>query len=253
MMAKVDVMNLGPGKVFHLFRSLEESTYPEIVGIGAGKTIGMVIPNIDPAVRENLRLQTECNSIAVLTGCIGAATHYFCADEASKLCNVEYAESYLARDTLGAAAHAGTIIMGAKDVSDARRAVELTLSFFDKYWRNQYFNDVGHLEIQYTANAGHILAKTLGAEVGKPWAMLCGSPFAVGMLMADYAVKTADVEVLDMGTPDHGSSHSNECTLYIKGEASAVEQAVKIGTEVGVNTLKLMGGPVHREGTDIWL
>ena len=252
-MAKVDAMNLGPGKVFHLFKSLEESKYAEIVGLGAGKTIGIVIPSLDSEISKYLHLKTQYNSIAVLTGCIGAATHYFCADEASKLCNVEYAESYLARDTLGAAAHAGTIILGAKDVSDARRAVELTLSLFDKYWRNQYFNDVGHLEIQYTANAGHVLANTLGAEVGKPWAMLCGSPFAIGMLMADYAVKTADVRVLDMGTPDHGSSHSNECTLYITGETSAVEQAVKVGTEVGVTALKLMGGPVHREGTDIWL
>ena len=46
--------------------------------------------------------------------------------------------------------------------------------------------------------------------VGQAFGFLCGSPAAIGLVMADRAMKAADVEIVKYMTPSIGTSHSNE-------------------------------------------
>lgn len=63
------------------------------------------------------------------------------------------------RDTEGGAGHGCLVVFGAEDVSDARRAVEVALSFVGKHFGDVYGNSAGHLEFQYTARASYWLQR----------------------------------------------------------------------------------------------
>ena len=96
-------------------------TTNEFIGTAAGHTIGMVIPNIDPEVRTFLKIPEQYSSLGILTSRTGAAAQAFSVDEAAKACNVELLIFELPRDTEGYSGHGNLIVLGAYDVSDARR------------------------------------------------------------------------------------------------------------------------------------
>ena len=103
------------------------TTTNEFIGTAAGHTIGMVIPNIDPEVRTLLKIPEQYSSLGILTSRTGAAAQAFSVDEAAKACNVELLIFELPRDTEGYSGHGNLIVLGAYDVSDARRAVEVNV------------------------------------------------------------------------------------------------------------------------------
>ncbi len=55
---------------------------------------------------------------------------------------------------------------------------------------------------------------------------IVGAPASVGVLMADTALKSANVEVVAYSSPAHGTSFSNEAILVISGDSGAVRRAV---------------------------
>lgn len=55
---------------------------------------------------------------------------------------------------------------------------------------------------------------------------MAGSPAAIGLVMADTAMKASAVNIACYMTPSIGTSHSNEVILGISGDASAVKAAV---------------------------
>ncbi|VEB85607.1 propanediol utilization protein PduB [Citrobacter koseri] len=65
--------------------------------------------------------------------------------------------------------------------------------------------------------------------------MIVGAPASVGVLMADTALKSANVEVVAYSSPAHGTSFSNEAILVISGDSGAVRQAVISAREIGKN------------------
>ena len=132
-------------------------TTNEFIGTAAGHTIGMVIPNIDPEVRTLLKIPEQYSSLGILTSRTGAAAQAFSVDEAAKACNVELLIFELPRDTEGYSGHGNLIVLGAYDVSDARRAVEVALTLIDEKAERIYINEVGHMEMHVTANAGPVL------------------------------------------------------------------------------------------------
>jgi len=161
-------------------------------------------------------------------------------DEAVKATNTEIISVELPRDTKGGAGHGSLIYIGAEDVSDARRAVEIALQAVPKYFGDVYGNDAGHLEFQYTARASYCLEKALGAPVGRAFGMTCAGPAAIGTVLADVAVKAANVEVVGYTSPGAGS-HSNEVILTFTGDSGAVRQAVKAAIEAGKKMLGVLG------------
>ena len=78
---------------------------------------------------------------------------------------------------------------------------------------------------------------------------LCGSPAAIGLVMADRALKSADVEIVSYMTPSIGTSHSNEVILAVTGDASAVKEAVLTAREIGLQLLISMGSYPEIPGT----
>ena len=68
------------------------------------------------------------------------------------------------------------------------------------------------------------------------------------MVMADLAVKSADVESAKYMTPNEGTSHTNEVIVALSGETSAVKTAVLTAREAGLALLGSMEGEVKSLG-----
>ncbi len=216
----------------------------EFVGVSEfGETQGIVIANLDQAIHQIMGFDKKYRSIGVIGARTGAGPQLMAADEAIKATNTEILKVELPRDTKGGAGHGCLIVFGAEDVSDARRAVEVTLDNVPKFFGDVHANDTGYLELQYTARASKCLSTVFGAPEGKAFGLILGAPAVIGMLMIDAAVKSADVDVLDYGSPAHGTSMTNEVFITISGDSGAVRQAVIAGREVGKPLLAAWGQP----------
>jgi microcompartment protein PduB len=215
----------------------------EFVGAGMGDTQGIVIANLDPMIHKLIGFDPKYRSIGVIGGRTGAVPHLMAADEAIKATNTEIIMVEMPRDTKGGAGHGNLIVFGAEDVSDARRAVEVTLECLPKYFGDVYANDAGYTENQYTARASKVLKYALGAPEGRAFGLILGAPAVIGMLMIDTAVKAADVEVLGFASPKKNTSLTNEVFIWVTGDSGAVRQAVIAGREVGNKLLGAWGQP----------
>ena len=215
----------------------------EFVGVNPiGDTIGLVIANVDQQVLDAMKLEKSYRSIGVVGARTGAGPHIMAADEAVKATNTEIVKIELPRDTKGGAGHGSLIIFGGEDVSDVRRAVEVTLKEVDRTFGDVYANDAGHIELQYTARASYACQTAFGAEYGRAFGLIVGAPAAIGVVMADTAVKAANVTVVGYASPGNGgTSHSNEAILFISGDSGAVRQSVISAREGGLALLGSMG------------
>ena len=191
----------------------------EFVGTTVLDTIGLVIAGIDPSLLEKMELKKPYRSLGLISSRTGAAGQINAADEAVKSTNTEIVSIELPRDTKGWGGHGCFIVIGGDNVSDVRRAVEIT----------------------YSACADEALHLAFDAPVGRPFGFFCGSPAAIGLVMADNAVKASPVEVVKYMTPDRGTSHSNEVIAAVTGDAEAVKKAVLTAREVGLQLLVSMG------------
>jgi Ethanolamine utilization protein len=210
----------------------------EFVGTAIGSTIGLVIANLDHQVHEQLKIDKKYRSIGIIGDRTGAGPQIFAADEAVKATNSEIVLIELPRDTQGGAGHGSLIIFGAEDVSDVRRAVEVALREVERTFGDVYGNTAGHLEFQYTARASYALNKAFGAPVGKSFGLTVGAPAAIGVVLADTAVKAATVDVVGCSTPGNGgTSFSNEVILTFSGDSGAVKQAIIAARDVGKQLL----------------
>jgi microcompartment protein PduB len=213
----------------------------EFVGINPiGDTIGLVIANLDPDIHKLFGIDPKYRSIGIIGDRTGAGPHIFAADEAVKATNTEILKIELPRDTQGGAGHGSLIIFGAVDVSDAKRAVEVCLEDVTRTFGDVYGNSAGHLEFQYTARASYALNKAFGAPIGQAFGITVGAPAAIGVVLADTAVKAANVEPIGLSTPAAGTSYSNEVISFLTGDSGAVRQAIVAARDVGLQLLGAM-------------
>ena len=213
----------------------------EFVGTTVLDTIGLVIPGTEPALLEQMKLKKPYRSLGLISSRTGAAGQINAVDEAVKSTNTEVVSIELPRDTKGWGGHGCFIILGGDNVSDVRRAVEISLEYIEKYAGELYISQAGHLEFTYSACADAALHMAFGAPVGRPFGFFCGSPAAIGLVMADLAIKSSPVEIVRYMTPDKGTSHSNEVIAAVTGDASAVKNAVLTARENGLRLLVAMG------------
>lgn len=218
----------------------------EFVGTAIGDTIGLVIASIDPILVEPMQLG-RYRSIGIL-GCRSnsLAVMSMAIDDAVKSTNSEVLILEPIRDngTDGSGGgQAGLIVIGAEDVSDAHRGIEIALDRMEKYSGDIYVNEAGHVEFHYTARASYCLEKAFGIEVGKAWGMVCGCPAAIGIVVADIAAKAADIDIVSYTAPASGEgfNYQNEVTVSITGDSDAVRQAVMAAREIGRKLLGSMG------------
>ena len=213
----------------------------EFVGTAMGHTIGLVIANLDHQVHEKLNIDKRFRAIGIISDRIGAGPQIMAADEAVKATNSEVLIIECPRDTEGGAGHGSLIIFGAEDVSDVRRAVEVTLHEVERTMGDVYGSPAGHLEFQYTARASYACNKAWGAPIGKAFGLTVGAPAGIGLVLADTAVKAATIEALAIATPGNGgTSFSNEVNFFFTGDSGAVKQAVMAARDMGLQLLKTL-------------
>lgn len=227
---------------------LQTSVITEHVGsTTTGDTVGLVIANVDSQVLEAMKLTKSYRSIGILGSRTGAGPQIMAADEAVKATNTEIVSIEFARDMKGGAGSGSLIIFGGDDVSDVRRSVEVALRELERTFGEVYMNEAGHVEVQYTARAGDALVTAFGTPEGKAFGLIVGAPAAIGVVMADAAVKSANVDVVGYRSPS-SSAMSNEVILQISGDSGAVKQAVKVARDVGLALLETMGERPKNKG-----
>ena len=227
---------------------LQTSMITEHVGsTTTGDTVGLVIANVDSQVLEAMKLTKSYRSIGILGSRTGAGPQIMAADEAVKATNTEIVSIEFARDMKGGAGSGSLIIFGGDDVSDVRRSVEVALRELERTFGEVYMNEAGHVEVQYTARAGDALVTAFGTPEGKAFGLIVGAPAAIGVVMADAAVKSANVDVVGYRSPS-SSAMSNEVILQISGDSGAVKQAVKVARDVGLALLETMGERPKNKG-----
>ena len=175
--------------VHHLDTISMDCSMTEFVGTTVLDTIGLVIPGTSPALLARMDLKKPYRSLGLLSSRTGAAGQINAVDEAVKSTNTEVVSIELPRDTKGWGGHGNFIIIGGDNVSDVRRAVEISLEFTKKYAGELYISEAGHLEFTYSANASQALHMAFDAPIGRPFGFFCGSPAAIGLVMADLALK----------------------------------------------------------------
>lgn len=232
----------------------------EFVGTAVLDTIGLIIPSVDNRLHSSIFQSIEqkegtsfpplkkYKSLGVFSSRTGAAGQINAIDEAVKSTNTEVISIQLPRDTKGWGGHGNFILLGSDHVSDVRRGIEIALDYTNKYAGELYISQAGHLEFTYSANAGGALHHAFQAPIGHPFGFMCGSPAAIGLVMADLCLKSSDIEIIRYMTPDVGTSHSNEVILTFTGDASAVKNGVLRAREVGLSLLSLMGSEPKSPG-----
>lgn len=214
-----------------------------------GDTLGLVITNLDNALRDKIGLDKDYRAIGIISNRTGAGSQVMAADDAVKATDAKVVSVELPRDTRGGAGHGCLIILASQDVSDVRKAVEITLDNVEKNFAEVYTFASGHLEAHYTARASLALNKGFNAPIGNAFGIIVGAPAGIGLVMADTALKTANVQLVNYCSPTQGTSYSNEVIITITGDAEAVKQSVIAAREVGLSIAKSMGeNPVSTTG-----
>lgn len=214
---------------------------PEFVGTTVLDTIGLVIASVDPELRKKMKIKENYRSVGIISSRTGAAGQITAVDDAVKETNTEVLSIMLPRDTKGWGGHGNYIVLGGNDVSDVRHAISMALELTNKNAGEVYISESGHLEFAFSASAGPAIHKAFGTPLGEAFGFMAGSPAAIGLVMADNAVKSAAVSITKYMTPDIGTSHSNEVIIAISGDASAVKAAVLEGRQTGLELLIGMG------------
>ena len=221
----------------------------EFVGTAVLDTIGLVIAGVDDTLLQQMNVGTGYHALGLFSSRTGAAGQLTAIDDAVKATSTEVLSIEFPRDTKGWGGHGNYVVLGGNSVSDVRRAIELSLELTNKYAGELYISQAGHLEFAFTASAGSVLEKSFGAVPGRAFGFMAGSPAAIGLVMADTAMKAASVNLVRYMTPSQGTSHSNEVIAAFSGNASAVREAVLSGRQIGLELLIAMGSYPEIPGT----
>ena len=182
----------------------------EFVGTAVLDTIGLVISGVDDTLLNEMNIGTRYHTLGLFSSRTGAAGQITAVDDAVKATGTEVLSIEFPRDTKG--------------------------------WGGElYISESGHLEFAFSANAGGALAMAFHAVPGEAFGFMAGSPAAIGLVMADTAMKASAVHITRYMTPSIGTSHSNEVILAISGDASAVKEAVLQARQIGLELLIGMG------------
>lgn len=221
----------------------------EFVGTAVLDTIGLVISGVNQELLETMNIGTRYRALGLFSSRTGAAGQMTAIDDAVKATNTEVLSIDFPRDTKGWGGHGNYVVLGGNDISDVRHAIQLSLELTNKYAGELYISQAGHLEFSYSASAGTVLSKAFHAVPDQAFGFMAGSPAAIGLVMADTAMKTAPVSIARYMTPSIGTSHSNEVILAISGDASAVKESVLTARQIGLELLIAMGSYPEIPGT----
>jgi len=221
----------------------------EFVGCAVLDTIGLVIPSVSSALHKEIGLPDDVRALGLISSRTGAAGQILACDEAAKMTNTKIISVELPRDTKGWGGHGNYIVMGGETVDDSRRAVEYALEQIERNAGEVYISDAGHLEFAFTASAGQAVNLAFGCPLKKAFGFMAASPAAIGLVIADKALKDSGVELITYMSPSRGTSHSNEVIIAFTGDTADVKNAVLTGRENGMKLLTALGSLPLSPGT----
>lgn len=213
----------------------------QFVGTAPCDTIGLVIANVDDELRRQMNIPEKFHAIGLVGSRTGAAAQVKAADDAIKATSAQLVSIEIPRDTKGWGGHGSFIILGSENVADVRRATELAVKFIDENCGEIWISEAGHLECQFSARSGEAISSFFDIPEGEAFGFMCASPAPIGMVIADIAMKAADVKLIKTLRPSDGTSHSNEVIVVFTGTSSAVKRSVIEAKEAGLKLLKSLG------------
>ena len=182
-------------------------TRSEFVGKAVLDTIGLVISGIDDTLLKEMNIGTKYHCLGLFSSRTGAAGQLTALDDAVKATNTEVLSIELPRDTKGWGGHGNYIVLGGTDVSDVRHAISMALELTNKNAGEVYISEKrssGVLPIQPVQD--RVLNKAFGVPMGEAFGFMAGSPAAIGLVMADTAMKSASLSIAKYMTPDKEQS-----------------------------------------------
>lgn len=213
----------------------------QFVGTASCDTIGLVIANVDEELRRQMKIPQNFRSVGLIGSRTGAAAQIKAVDDAVKETAAQVVSIEIPRDTKGWGGHGNFIILGSENVADVRRATELAVKYIDVNCGEIWISEAGHLECQYSARSGEAISSFFDIPEGQAFGFMCASPAPIGMVIADIAMKAAEVELVKTLRPSEGTSHSNEVIIVFTGTASAVKRSVVEAKNAGLRLLKTLG------------
>ena len=163
----------------------------------------------------------------------GTVAQAIAIDDAVKAVNAKLLRFEMAIDAGKQCGQGCLFVLGAENISDARRLVEIALEQIDYWAACIYVNEVGHMESHVTPRAGEILHQIFGTPLGKAFGVIGAAPAGIGIVAVDQCMKAAPVDIVWYGSPSHNLTMMNEFSAGISGDVSAVQKALEAGKEVG--------------------
>ena len=118
---------------------------------------------------------------------------------------------------------------------------DVFLTLIDEKAERIYINEVGHMEMHVTANAGPVLHQIFDAPLGKAFGFICAGPAGIAIVAADTAVKSSPVDIVWYGTPSINLSRTNEVIIGVSGDYGAVKKAVDTAYEKASALIEVFG------------
>jgi len=223
--------------LYHADGSCEPSS--ELVGTVPGGTLGIVIGNVDPLLIHSLGIAEDIRTLGIFSSRTKANAHVMAVDEAIKQTNARLVKALFPRDGKGGGGNGGLFILHSDSLADMRRAIEICLREVPRYSGEYYENSEGSVEVQFSSRVGEVCHRIYGAAENSSFGLVSATPAAIGLLMADVALKSGAVEPIGTQIPD-GSRQSNEVTLLFSGENEAVHQALTAARSTGIQLLNAL-------------
>lgn len=205
-------------------------------------TFGFVIPNIEASLRSQMGIPDSLCSIGVISSLDNAAISVLAVDEGIKMTDSRIVSIDISQGSLAGMSSGSYIVIASKDVANVTKAVEITLDAIELYSKDIHQFEQGQVGAFYTARASFALNEAFSAPLDQAFAILTASPAALGIMMADTALKTANVNIVKFLGPSAQLAFANQVWLMITGEASPVKNALEAGRDAGIAAIKKGGG-----------
>jgi ethanolamine utilization protein EutL len=198
-----------------------------------------IIPNVDPALGSQLKLQPHHRSIAIFTSTIDDVG-YTALDEATKRADVDvvYARSFYAGAAHSSGPYSGEMIgiLAGPNPEEVKSGIEAVIQTAET---DAYFEalneDKSHaIYAHVVARTGSYLSKEAGIKQGEPLAYLIAPPLEA-VYGLDAALKAADVKLVKFFGPP---SETNFGGGLLTGSQSACQAAADAFREAIVSVSK---------------
>ena len=220
----------------------------EFVGTAVLDTIGLCIAGVDDTLLKTMNIGTRYHALGLFSSRTGAAGQLTAMDEAVKSTDTEFSRLIFPETPKAA----GGPENGHRRDRSRRCAMPsvqpLNLPINMQASSISAKPATWNLPIPPAREAS--LKKPSTPRRGQAFGFMAGSPAAIGLVMADTAMKAASVQIARYMTPSLGTSHSNEVILALSGTADAAKEAVLSARRgAGLELLMAMGSCAEIPGT----